>query len=283
MIFVGDDWGEVQHDITVLDEHGRQVGRVGVSDTVDGARRLQALLAEHVETPEDVVIGIETSSGLLARLLVAAEYQVYVVNPLAASRYRERHAVSGAKSDARDSKMLADMVRTDRHNQRRYLGDSDLAAAVKVLARSHKELIWSRQRQVNQLRSTLRVYYPAVLGIFDELGSHEALTLLHRAPTPAEGRSLSLAKIRSVLEAAGRQRGLDARAQAIQQSLRSPQLEAPPLTTHAYGTTVRAWVAVLRATGEQIAVLEAELAQSFESHPDAEIIRSLPGLGAVLG
>ena len=283
MIFVGDDWGEVQHDITVLGEHGEPLDHLCIGDTVDGARRLQSLLADHADTPEEVVVAIETAHGLLPQLLVAAGYQVYVVNPLAATRYRERHTVSGAKSDAGDSKMLADLVRTDRHNHRRYLGDTDLAAAVKVLARSHKELIWSRQRQVNQLRSILRVYYPIILSIFDELGSDEALALLHRAPTPAEGRSLSRAKIRSLLESAGRKRGLDARAQAIQDALRSPQLEAPPLVTRAYGITVRAMVAVLRTTREQIAGLEAELAQSFEKHPDAEILRSLPGLGAVLG
>jgi hypothetical protein len=33
---------------------------------------------------------------------------VYPVNPLQASRYRQRHGVSGAKSDGGDSHMLAD-------------------------------------------------------------------------------------------------------------------------------------------------------------------------------
>jgi hypothetical protein len=283
MIFVGDDWGEAQHDVTILDEQGRQIGRLSIADTVEGARRLQDLVADHADTPEDVVVGIETAHGLLPQFLVAAGFEMYVINPLGASRYRERHAVSGAKSDAGDSKMLADLVRTDRHNHRRYLGDSDLAAAVKVLARSHKELIWSRQRHLNQLRSTLRVYYPAILGIVDELGSAEALALLHRASTPAEGRSLSQSKIRTLVEGAGRKRGVEARVQAIQQALRSAQLEAPPLLTRAYGTSVRALVAMVRAASDQIAGLEAELTQSFETHPDAEIIRSLPGLGAVLG
>src|SRR5258708_26000229 len=221
MIFVGDDWGETQQDVTVLGEQGEQLTHLAVSDTVDGARRLQAVLAEHAETVEEVVIGIETSSGLLIQLLVAAGYQVYVVNPLAASRYRDRHSVSGAKSDASDSKMLADMVRTDRHNHRRYVGDSDLAAAVKVLARSHKELIWSRQRHLNQLRSILRLYHPAILGVVADLGPAERLALVDRAPTPAEGPSLSQSTIPSLLVSAGRKRGIEARVQAIQDGPRS--------------------------------------------------------------
>jgi transposase len=51
-------------------------------------------------------------------------YQVFAINPLAVARYRDRHHVSGAKSDAADAKLLADLVRTDRHNHRPIAGDS---------------------------------------------------------------------------------------------------------------------------------------------------------------
>ena len=61
------------------------------------------------------MIGIETDRGPWVAALVAAGYTVYAVNPLQASRYRERHGVSGAKSDTGDAHMLTDMVRTDSH------------------------------------------------------------------------------------------------------------------------------------------------------------------------
>jgi hypothetical protein len=66
-----------------------------------------------VEAPAQVVVGIETDRGLLVGALVAVGYQVIAVNPLAASRYRERHAIARAKSDRGDARMLADLVRTD--------------------------------------------------------------------------------------------------------------------------------------------------------------------------
>jgi hypothetical protein len=283
MIFVGVDWAEVHHDVTVLDAAGAVLGHLRIPDTIEGVGRLHALVAEYIDDPSAVIVGIETPTGLLPQALRATGYEVYAINPLAASRYRERHTVSGAKSDAGDSKMLADLVRTDRHNHRRCVGDSELAAAVTVLARSHKELIWQRQRQVNQLRSALRLYYPAILTAFDDLGAADALLLLQRAPTPAEGRDLSVAKVRSVLHRAGRRKQLDEKAHAIQQILRSPQLEAPPQVARAHGHSVRAMVSLIQAATEQIAALESELVESFEAHPDAEIIRSLPGLGAILG
>lgn len=60
--------------------------------------------------------------------------------------------------------MLADLVRTDRHQHRPIAGDSDEAQAVKVLARAHHRLIWDRQRQLNRLRSVLREFFPAAGG-----------------------------------------------------------------------------------------------------------------------
>lgn len=71
----------------------------------------------------------------MGRSVGGGGYQVYGINPVAVSRYRDRHNLAGAKSDAGDAKVLADLVRTDRHNHRPLAGDSDLAEAVKVLAR----------------------------------------------------------------------------------------------------------------------------------------------------
>ena len=49
------------------------------------------------------------------------------------------------------------------------------------------------------------------------------------------------------------------------------------------GATVAALVAVIGELNTQIDRLEAKLADRFEQHPDAKIIRSLPGLGMTLG
>ena len=214
---------------------------------------------------------------------MAAGYQLLAINPMAASRYRDRHAVSGAKSDPGDAKMLADLVRTDRHNHRPVAGDSELAEAIKVLARAHQSMIWTRQRQANLLRSTLREFYPGALEAFGDLHAPEALAVLSRAPTPTQGRGLSRTQIVAALRRGGRTRRLDERADQIHAALHVAQLQAPPLVADAFGASVTASVGVLGELNTQIAGLERQLAASFEAHPDAEILRSLPGLGLVLG
>jgi transposase len=284
VIFAGVDWAEAHHDVCVMGEDGQVLEQRRVSHSVAGIGELHALIAAHAEEGEPVAAGIETDRGLVVTALLAAGYQVYAINPVAAARYRERHATSGAKSDRGDAKVLADLVRTDRHNHRQVAGDSELAEAVRVLARAHQSAVWSRQRQVNALRSALREYYPAALAAFGtDLADRDAAAILAIAPTPDQGRALSPAKIASALRRAGRQRNTDHRAREIQAALRADYLQAPPAVAAAYGAAARSAIRLISAYTAEIAELEQALAEHFEQHPDAKIVRSLPELGTVLG
>jgi hypothetical protein len=283
MIFVGVDWAEAHHDVHVENEDGKRLAGGRLPEGVEGIARFHDLVGGHADEPGEVVVGIETDRGLFVAALVAAGYLVFAVNPMSTSRYRDRHSTSGAKSDPGDAKVLADMVRTDRHNHRPVAADSETIQTVKILARAHQTMIWSRGRQTNQLRSTLREFYPAALVAFDDLSSGDALEVLRVAPTPELGRTLSTSKIAAALRRGGRQRRIDSRATEIQAALRAPQLAAPAAISTAMGASVAASVAVIAAMVAQITVLAGELEAGFEKHPDAEVVRSLPGLGTVLG
>jgi transposase len=283
MIFVGDDWAEDHHDVYVMDAEGARLASRRLPEGLAGIAALHEVIADHAIEPKEVVIGIETDRGLWVQALGVAGYQVFAINPLAVARYRDRHQVSGAKSDAGDAKVLADLVRTDRHNHRALAGDSAEAEAIKVLARAHQNLIWARTRHTNALRSALREYYPAALEAFENLHDRDALAVLGRAPTPTDAAHLSLAKIRSALKHGGRQRNIDTRAQEIAAVLRTAQLAAPAPLTAAFAATTRAAVGIISELNRQITELETELATHFETHPDADIYLSLPGLGVILG
>ncbi len=171
----------------LMDERGRALARARLPEGVAGMARLHELTGEQLGEGADdaeVVIGIETDRGPWVGALVAAGHTVYGVNPLQASRYRECHGVSGAKSDRGDAHMLADMVRTDSRQLRAVAGDSPDAEAVKVVARTRKTLIWERTRQVQRLRHQLREYFPAALEAFAGLDAPDALELLGKAPDP---------------------------------------------------------------------------------------------------
>jgi hypothetical protein len=81
--------------------------------------------------------------------------------PDVGARYRDRHGTSGAKSDAGDAHVLAEIVRLDHTHHRQLAGDSTDAEAIKLVARTHQSLIWDRSRHLLRLRSALREFFPA--------------------------------------------------------------------------------------------------------------------------
>ena len=281
---VGDDWAEDHHDIEVMDEAGQVLVRKRLPEGVAGIGQLHGLIGRFVPAGGDaeVQVGIETDRGPWVAALIAAGYVVFAVNPLQASRYRSRHGVSGAKSDRGDAHMLADVVRTDAHQLRPAAGGSPAAEAVKVLARTHKTLIWERAAVVLRLRAQLLEYFPAAVAAFEDLDAPDALELLGKAPDPARAAKLTRAQVSAVLKHAGRYKIAD-RTGAILAALRSPQLGQPPALTAAYAAAVRSLTAVITTLNEQVNSLQGQVEAHFGQHPDAEIYLSQPGLGAITG
>jgi transposase len=285
VLFVGDDWAEDHHDVEVQDESGRVLARARLPEGVAGVARLHELIGAHLlgETagPEHVAIGIETDRGPWVQALLAAGYLIYAVNPRQVSRFRDRHGLSGAKSDTADAHTLTDMVRTDRHQLRPVAGDSAEAQAVKVVARAHQTLIWDRHRHMLRLRAALREFFPAALAAFADLNAAEALELLSKAPDPARAARLSRAQVSAALQRA-RRRDIDAKTEAIVTALRSEQLTQPPAVTAAYATMVQSLSTIIATFNSQIAALEEQVSSCFGRTRDAEIYLSQPGLGQVL-
>jgi transposase len=292
MLFVGDDWAEDHHDVEVLDEAGRRLVKARLPEGIEGISRLHALLADHL--PEEwvdpdtgqishrVAVGSAPARGPWVQALVASGYEVFAINPMSVARYRERHSTSGAKSDAGDAHVLAEIVRLDRTHHRPVAGDSPEVEAIKIVARMHQSLIWDRQRHVLRLRSALREFFPAALEAFGDLAAPDALELLARAPDPAAAARLSRAKITAALNRA-RRREVEAKAEALQAILRAPALRQPAVVESAYASIVASHVRLIAATITNIAELEAVVAEGFGRHPAAETYLSQPGLGTVLG
>ncbi|GAA3726905.1 IS110 family transposase [Plantactinospora mayteni] len=291
MIWVGDDWAEDHHDIEILGEDGRRLAKARLPEGLEGMQRLHTLIAEHMpagwadldpgEAAGRVWFGIETDRGTWVQALLAAGYRVYAINPMSVARYRERHSTSGAKSDAGDAHVLAEIVRLDHAHHRRAAADSPAAEAVKLIARAHQSLIWDRTRQVLRLRSALREFFPAALDAFDDLTSGEALELLDKAPDPVKAARLTRTAIIAALRRAGR-RDLEGRAAAIGQALRTDQLRQPGPVQNAYAAIVSTQVQLINILNIEIAELGEVMAEHFGRHRDAHRYLSLPGLGPVL-
>ena len=291
MLFIGDDWAEDHHDVELVDGQGKVLARRRLPEGIAGIAGLHALVDEHL--PEDweelepervqalVKVGIETDRGPWVAALVAAGYGVFAINPMSAARYRERHSTSGAKSDAGDAHVLAEIVRVDRAHHRPLAGDSQEAEAIKLVARTHQSLIWERSRHVLRLRSALREFFPAALEAFADLDAPDTVELLAAAPDPDRAGRLTRRRITAALKRANR-RNVEVRVTEIQQILGAEQLRRSAPVEAAYAAIVASQAAVVATLNAQIEQMAAVVEAHFGQHPDAEIYISQPGLGVVL-
>jgi transposase len=287
LLFVGDDWSEDFHDVEIQDDAGRKLAARRLPEGAAGIARLHELIAAHLGgdgDPGQVAVAIETDRGLWVQALAAAGYHVYGLNPKQVARFKERYNLSGAKSDAADAHALADMVRAERHQLRAVAADTAGAQAIKVVARAHQTLIWERTRHTLRLRSALREFFPAALVAYADPGltAADTLELLARAPAPAVAAKLTVAQISAALKRA-RRHDVPARARAIKDALRIPQLAQPAAITAAYAAAVQATAFVLTTLNEQIMHLEVQVEAHFLQHPDAQTYLSQPGIGTING
>ena len=291
MLFIGDDWAEDHHDVELVDDQGRVLARRRLPEGIGGIAGLHALIADHL--PEDwielepeqvqalVKVGIETDRGPWVAALVAAGYEVFAINPLSVARYRERHSTSGAKSDAGDAHVLAEIVRVDRAHHRPLAGDSQEAEAIKLVARTHQSLIWERSRHVLRLRAALRDFFPAALEAFADLDAPDALELLGAAPDPGRAARLNRRRITAALKRAHR-RNVEARAAELLGVFGAVQLRRSGPVEAAYAAIVTSQVALIGTLNTQVEEMAVVVDAHFGQHPDAEIYTSQPGLGVVL-
>jgi transposase len=288
-LFCGIEGAERHHDVAVVDDTGVVRARGRVTADAAGFARLLAMLAEVGDTPDDPIsIAIETDHGLWVAALRATGRTVYPINPLSASRYRVRHQVSGAKSDVTDAVLLANILRTDAGAHRVLPADTELAQAIRVLARAQQDAVWARQQLGNQIRAVLKDFSPAALEAFaglpeGGLARRDARTVLAAAPTPGQAAHLTPTRLRSLLTKAGRRRNIDTDIARLWGIFGAEHLRQPAAVETAMGIHLAALLRQFDAACQAAEELAQTAIAHCERHPDATIITSFPGLGSLAG
>jgi transposase len=154
------------------------------------------------------------------------------------------------------------------------------------LARAQQDAVWDRTQACNKLRSHLHEYFPAALEAFSSregLCAATTLVILAAAPTPARAAKLTRSRLQALLKRAGRQRGIEAEAERLRDVFRLPHMRQLPLVEQAMGRQTATLVTKLGVACTSADDLAQAAVESFEKHPNAEIITSFPGLGSLTG
>jgi len=276
-VFVGLDWAAHTHAVCVIDAAGAVLDRFEVSHDHDGLAELMRRLARRGVC---LRIAIERPSGLIVDALVDAGHKVFPIHPNAVKASRPRYRSHGAKSDASDAYLLADLLRTDGHRWRALAPQSDAIQALRTLVRSRDALVAARVAAANQLTSTLQAFWPGAACIFADVASPIGLAFLRRYPSPSSAKRLTAAQLQRFCKAqhySGHRSGADllGRLHAAASGHVGPQTE------QAMSEVVGAQVAVLVPVVKQIADLTHRIEQFMHALPDGLLLMSFPRAGQV--
>ncbi|MDZ7652714.1 MAG: IS110 family transposase [Burkholderiaceae bacterium] len=276
-VFVGLDWAVHTHAVCIIDAAGSVLERFEVAHDRDGLADLMRRLARWGQR---LRIAIERPSGLIVDALVDAGHEVFPIHPNAVKASRPRYRSHGAKSDASDAYLLADLLRTDGHRWRALAQQSDAIRALRALVRSRDDLVAARVAAANQLTSTLQAFWPGAAAIFADVASPIGLAFLRRYPSPSCAQRLTEAQLQRFCKAqhySGRRSAADllARLRAAASGRAGEQTE------RAMAEVVRAQVAVLVPIVTQIAGLTRHIEQFMHALPDGLLMMSFPRAGQV--
>jgi len=240
-------------------------------------------IAGAVENHGSATVGIDVLggiAGLVQAMLLEAGLCVVHVPGLAVNRARRATVGGERKSDPKDAKVIADQVRT-RDDLRQVTPSSELDAEIRLLVSRRRELVRDQTRRLGRLRDLLTSIHPDLERSLDVTNKAD-LWLLCRYVTPTEIRHAGLGRITRYLQRAGGLRAalINKLVDAALQAAHTQQVTIPGETVAA--DIVRELAAEALATRKRIKDLDTRIEGVLEVHPDAALIRSLPGMGATL-
>jgi transposase len=280
-VYIGIDWSENKHDVCFMHETGEVLLVRQIPHTIAGFRQLDQACQSLGVGRQEVIIGLETAHNLLVDYLWDQGYEpIYVLPPSAVKSAQKRYRQSGAKDDAWDARLIADLLRTD---QRRYVPwkpDQPLTRQIRAEVRFAQQLGRELVQDGNRLRSILLRYYPAALDAFPHLDRVVFLAFLQAYPTLRQAQALSFEQLKVFLRA---HHHTQVRSwPTLYAGLHSDHPASNPDLDAAYAPLAVAQARILETLLRSRSECLARLGKLYRLHPDREIYDSLPKAGALL-
>jgi transposase len=273
--FGGFDWAMREHQFVMVDQKGQMLISLRFSDDAAG----WAIFREKIAEYPHLGVAIETSTGPAVERLLELGVVVYPLNPMAATRYRDRKSPAGVKSDFLDGWSFADALRTDGHGWRQLRPTDPLTAELRILCRDQIALIEQRTALVLQLRSALHEYYPTALDAFDDWTKPGPWRFVLQFPTPDRLVKSGKRKWENFLHANKLYRP-ETSAKRLELFANAKKFASPSsAVTAAKSLLAKSLAKSLCTLEEQLEEYRQRIGELFNDHPDHDCFGSLPGAG----
>jgi len=286
MIFAGIDWADDHHDIVVTNDspdfaQGLKIlASFRVEHSHEGARELISKLLALEPDPERILVCLELKQNLLIDALMEEGFLLFMVNPKQVAKFRGGFSVCDAKDDPLDAEVISFLLKHKRNILSRipYAADP-LTVQLRIHSGYLANLISRKTSLSNQLRSTLKQYYPAALSIFKDLDSRICLDFLEQFPTPQQLLNLSEAQFRAFFKSHGYTR--PSRLDSMYRISRRPALKANAAKTTAFSLRAVSLTRQLRLILIEIKNYESLIGDIARKHHSFSLFKSLPSVSDV--
>jgi transposase len=276
--FAGIDVAKDLHWICVIDANAIVHLDRAVANTQEDIDRL---IGELGKFRDDLTVCLDIMGSIatfLEAALLAAGFQLVHVPGITVNRDRDGLGNKEAKSDPKDARVIAEQART-RPKLRPVEHDDETTIAVRVLVGRRRDLVEEQTRRIARLRRLVGSIHPGLEGALD-FTTMGPLHLLTRFVTPAEIRRAGTRRLLAHLQVRS---NLSNRAALAEIALNAAKAQ------HTVVPGEAAMAAIARELAEEALAVKArltrldkELEALLNLHPDAALIRSLPGMGAIL-
>ena len=277
-ISVGIDVAKDVHWVAAIDNDARLRLDRAVDNTQEA---LDGLVADLRRLPGEVTIGLDVTGSIAAFLeavLLAEGFALVHVPGIAVNRARPGFAGGERKSDPRDARVIAEQVRT-RPELRLIRPDDETTIALRLLVARRRDLVADQTRRLSRLRQLLGAVHPGLERTLD-VTTTGALWLLTRFVSPAEIRAAGLTRLLKHLRRRPNLREPERLAEAALTAAKAQRVAVPGERPTA--ELVRELAAEALAVKERLGRIDKQLEALVARHPDGALIRSLPGMGAIL-
>lgn len=276
--FAGFDWADDHHDLFIVDAQGQMVDQWTFDHSLEGWQKCR----EKIQGYEGKLgIALETNRGLAVDQLLQCPCTIFPVQPVAASRLRDRKAPSGVKDDQLDAWALADGLRLDGQHWKPLAPEDPLVMELRLLTRDEVLLIEQRTLLVNQLQATLKEYYPVAVEAFEDWTSESAWDFVLAFPTAQMLSNAGQRKWEKFLHThkLWRPNTSQKRLELFGKAL---EWNPSPGVVAAKSYLAVSLARLLKTLQEELQRYRQRIQQLFEQHPDHDLFGSLPGAAAKL-
>lgn len=277
---IGLDWADERHDVCLQEAGSTTIEKAKVSQTPEALAEWIAALRQRFGG-RYVGICLETSHGPVVSALLEHDFIVlYPVNPKSLKRFRETFAPNGAKDDPDDADLLRELLSKHGDRLQPWIPDDPETRTLARLVQARRKAVDLRTRLTQTLRAELKGYFPQVIAwTGNDLTTRLTSDFLLKWPTLESVQRAHTQTVRKFYYAHNCRRG-----DVVERRLREIK-SAIPLTTDlaivdTSTLTVQMLARQIQDLGASILRFEQEIEKRFQRHPDADLFRSLPGIGA---